>query len=205
MTYSVKLNGFHGTDEIAAKNIIDSRMFKKNYNDQHWLGQGIYFFEEDPDAAMIWALFQTRQEENAVVVKAEIEVKSSSYLNLNTRKGISEFDEMKNEIEKVLEEHGISIQTLDESDDEKRRLRCFVLDSLPDYIKVIKKSFPIKTQPQVLKGSIMESIDIEMYSEQICIRDYKVIKKESIEKYSKQKQLKRNRRKRKVNYKGMGD
>lgn len=209
MEHSIVINGFHGTNEKSADQICDKKFFESKYREDHWLGQGIYFFDEDYEQAMSWGLLQAYPGQKAVVLMAEINVGSAAFLNLNSRQGIFKFRKLKRDIQSVLEENEISVSSIDGSKVDINRLRCFIFDALPKNIKVIKKSFRIdkENQPKVLKGSLMESIGIEMFSEQVCVRDQDVISKQSIKIHSKKTKTiqRRNQRRRSVNFKRKSD
>jgi hypothetical protein len=48
--------GYHGTDEAVVEDILAGRtQLAPSPRGYDWLGDGIYFWEEDPDRAMWWA------------------------------------------------------------------------------------------------------------------------------------------------------
>jgi len=63
MTYSrlpAFVLGFHGCDRAVAKRVVSRREhLKTSKNDYDWLGHGIYFWENHPARAMIWAKEQS--------------------------------------------------------------------------------------------------------------------------------------------------
>ncbi|WP_405103025.1 hypothetical protein [Oceanobacillus sp. FSL H7-0719] len=196
MDYTISINGFHGTSKNAASNILKGKKYTYNEREDHWLGQGIYFFKDDPDQAMSWGLTQVDNGERAAVLQTVINVQSSSSLDLNTRSGIHKFKELQKIILKEAKEKGIEVNTQkDETDHNfEKKFRCFILDLLPPHIKVIQNYFKLDKQPGfVLKSEIMERLNIEMYSVQICVRDPRVIDEDTIEVYKeKRKQIHKN-------------
>lgn len=71
----VEFNAYHGTDQKCLHNItIDG--FKCKENDEHWLGNGIYFFIEY-DLAKWWALIKHSKFGNNVDTPVVIEVELS--------------------------------------------------------------------------------------------------------------------------------
>lgn len=46
---------YHGTDNKAADKILETRTFNKSKGDNHWLGDGVYFYKEKFD--LIKAIF----------------------------------------------------------------------------------------------------------------------------------------------------
>ncbi len=181
MDYNITINGFHGTNDKSAVLICESKTYRFNRNENHWLGQGVYFFREDPDQAMSWAMTRVKENEKAVVLKTKIEVNSSSILDLDTRTGIFSFNSILKQIEEVLEENNKGIKIDSGNPEAAHKLRCFIMDALPSNIKVIQKKFDLKKQPNVvLKNSLMETLNIEMHSVQVCVRDQNTIDKKSI-------------------------
>jgi hypothetical protein len=48
--------GFHGCDEALAEKVFSGKMFlKPSQNDYDWLGQGVYFWENNPRRALEYA------------------------------------------------------------------------------------------------------------------------------------------------------
>lgn len=50
----MRVFGYHGTFEEAAKAMCQNE-FKLKYGDHHWLGNGLYFFQDAPYRALEWA------------------------------------------------------------------------------------------------------------------------------------------------------
>ncbi|MGV7929335.1 MAG: hypothetical protein AB2L13_10580 [Spirochaetota bacterium] len=65
--------GFHGTDRSVAEKVISGKtdlLFSRNIFD--WLGNGVYFWENDPRRALSFAIEQKKRKRNgAPVVKNE--------------------------------------------------------------------------------------------------------------------------------------
>lgn len=50
--------GYHGCDRQVGEALIAGRSdFRASQNDHDWLGQGIYFWENNPERALEWARF----------------------------------------------------------------------------------------------------------------------------------------------------
>ncbi|MEO8147295.1 MAG: hypothetical protein ABI723_06650 [Bacteroidia bacterium] len=60
--YSKRANliiGFHGCDESIRDRLVNSKSaFKKSENDYDWLGHGMYFWDNDPERALEFAVFK---------------------------------------------------------------------------------------------------------------------------------------------------
>ena len=46
--------GYHGTTALAAQSIVRTQSFVVTDNPDHWLGVGVYFFEDDIEQAVNW-------------------------------------------------------------------------------------------------------------------------------------------------------
>lgn len=65
--------GFHGCDKALAHQVIKGRKsLKQSTNDYDWLGHGIYFWENDPERALLFARETACRENNAVQSPAVI-------------------------------------------------------------------------------------------------------------------------------------
>lgn len=84
---------YHGTDEKSAKSIIKNGFVVKQ-NDEHWLGNGIYFYF-DPDLAKWWTTRPTSkfgvEIKNPVLIEASLFLDDSKILDLRK---ISEFQKL---------------------------------------------------------------------------------------------------------------
>lgn len=56
--------GFHGTDAATVKRVLNSRTanLRPSNNDYDWLGDGAYFWENDPERAMSYVREKMRRE-----------------------------------------------------------------------------------------------------------------------------------------------
>jgi len=71
----MQLVGYHATEKNKADNIIKTR-FSYDKRDDHWLGQGIYFFEELSDA-------QNWCAKNFLIIKVVLGTVDDKILNLD--------------------------------------------------------------------------------------------------------------------------
>jgi hypothetical protein len=82
--------GYHGCDNETAERIFAGKdTIRQSTNDYDWLGRGSYFWEGDPDRALIWAKKQAKlgKINQPAVVGAVIDL--GSCLNLSTQEGVS--------------------------------------------------------------------------------------------------------------------
>lgn len=92
----VTMTGYHGTCSNAVKNIekygLDPEQVK--YRDDHWLGQGVYFFE-DYRKAQWWANDIAGKSWNQgsypVIYQADIKAKESKILDLDNENSLDLF------------------------------------------------------------------------------------------------------------------
>ena len=103
----MKETGYHGTCAKYRYSIENNGLTpeKCKYRKDHWLGQGVYFFD-DYDKAMWWANITSSQNQNcgAVIFQSDIEVPEEDVLNLDDNEQLDKFMteilEMLKEIEK---------------------------------------------------------------------------------------------------------
>jgi hypothetical protein len=81
-------NGYHGTTPQQAEQILTDG-FKLNRNPHHWLGYGVYFFQDAPKLAFCWASTRWSQSE-VCVLRATIDL--SHCLDLFDYKGKRQYE-----------------------------------------------------------------------------------------------------------------
>jgi hypothetical protein len=133
------IKGYHGTN-INYVNSILSEGFKSNVREDHWLGQGIYFYA-DFELAKWWAEKKfNRFRKTAAIIYVEIKAESKDILDLDTLSGYNFF---LTEIKQILSILKIRIKF---SLDKRIENLCFALDLLKNElgINVIIRTFPKK-------------------------------------------------------------
>ena len=60
------LMGFHGCDRSVCDSVINGDSLKPSLNSYDWLGNGIYFWEADPQRAMEWAVQASKRKSSSV-------------------------------------------------------------------------------------------------------------------------------------------
>ncbi|MGO1134204.1 hypothetical protein ACTOS9_03530 [Bacillus subtilis] len=167
--YKVNIKGFHGTSLKAAKKIIEEKEFKLgDFREDHWLGQGAYFFRDDYEQANTWAYFKIKENENGAVIEANVEVDNKNFLNLDSRKGYLFFNSFYNQFKQHCLEQEIEL-----GEKTKTELRCFVCDQLPDDIKIIQRTFSNREKE-------LAEVEVGLNGVQLCIRDSDILDFEKI-------------------------
>lgn len=102
----INFDGNHGTDNAHVRSILTTG-FNLSVNDSHWLGDGIYFFvkgkSNHPEIqAEQWAILQawdkvsqSNKYDHFSVLKTEISVEESNFLDLTEPKGLEIFEYIK--------------------------------------------------------------------------------------------------------------
>ncbi len=88
------LKAFHGTTQESAKSIL-AEGFAFSFGNEHWLGDGVYFFVDGvgyaPErAAELWAEYRAYKQQNqfCALIEASIQVEEDTILDLTTYEGI---------------------------------------------------------------------------------------------------------------------
>lgn len=166
--------GFHGTAESCSIGIEAAQSF--NYGtprEDHWLGQGAYFFKDDELQAELWAKNKVKNHETykgqkPYVVEVYIKVSDSRFLNLDSRVGLTRLESFLEN----LENQGLLVLT-GEDENTPDKVRCFILSLLPEFIWVIQRTFDVKSKfDDNLK---LKEMDINLHGTQICVRDNEAI------------------------------
>lgn len=109
----INFDGYHGTDNAHVRSIL-TRGFNLSVDDSHWLGDGIYFFAKGksnhPEAqAEQWAILQawdkvsqSNKYDHFSVLKTEISVEESNFLDLTEPNGLEIFKYIKHKSEEKI-------------------------------------------------------------------------------------------------------
>lgn len=108
------IKGHHGTDIDSCEEILNTN-YKKSRGDQHWLGDGVYFFVEGIarktiELAEKWAEAQSWDNDNKnykytsfAVIESEIVVEEDRFLDLTTADGVEVLSFLKEKFLKTIE------------------------------------------------------------------------------------------------------
>ncbi|MBS1007802.1 hypothetical protein [Leuconostoc suionicum] len=179
------LNAYHGTDAESAKNILSERKFQFQSRDNHWLGDGVYFFIDDKDEAEWWSIMAVRHKNRhgssvsqGAVLFVPIICEKSCILDLDTYSDGKIFEDF---IESIIDKYpNLSFTLSDgqvkqfaETNDEhilmSQWLKLF-LAYKKDSWKAVMKSFPICSSKEKRNSN-----PFQMRAKQLNIIDQKII------------------------------
>ncbi len=177
-----KLYLYHGTELKNAKKILNGE-FKVKKNEEHWLGNGIYFFGDEP-LARWWTTnptpkFGTPQIKTPVVIECQIEIEKQDILDLRCLEDYKFFSETyKNIYLKQMLCNG-SDQPL-----EIKKLRCAFCDFMQEryQYKMIVGTFYQPKQPYLPTryGKYFKKFKLPYIEIQYSIFDNDIITKKEI-------------------------
>lgn len=117
----IELVGCHGTD-VANNDGIFEKNFEPSFGDDHWLGEGVYFFIDGISApnenARKWAIVHAWDNDKRnltyqeyVVIKADISVEEKKFIDLTTTDGIKIFNHLRDQYVEKIKNGGKSMIT----------------------------------------------------------------------------------------------
>ncbi len=185
--------GFHGTKSSSANSIISNnfRIQKPKNTDNHWLGHGIYFYE-DYELAEWWAESKIQAhikkyniKDTSEVIKAKIV--ANNIIDLDKPFELKRFSVYCEDIQKDFVRRGIVLDFVMGDNTEKgqmkaaERRRCFLLDNYKNSknIDVIIYTFT-KSNPSYATSKyrkVLEDIGMHFNEKQICVTSVETIVK----------------------------
>lgn len=179
--------GYHGTTSSAQESIenhgLDPNLVEKR--DDHWLGQGVYFYD-DFDLAKWWAETKANKKErheSALVYKADIRCLKKHVLNLDDRKDLEMFLQACLEFSEDLQETYMKLPAFKaqkfkaifydyykEEHDIYVMIRTFPKPA-PRYAETIRTGETLKKQKK-----LFEILGLSFYETQICVSKAECIK-----------------------------
>ncbi len=165
---------YHGTDSEIAKAIVASK-FVCGYNDAHWLGNGIYFYEDEA-LAKWWTTNPSNKFGSHVtkpaLVKCKISIDKKRVLDIRTLEGynqyIEEFDKFFDIAYKYRLKNGALLSY--------QKFRCFFFDWLFEQNKydLLIAPFSANKQPYLPKSgneNFFKKMHILFTEGQICLSE----------------------------------
>ena len=189
----VSLKGYHGTSSAAKESIsargLDPEATKPRKD--HWLGRGVYFFE-DRDQAMWWAVDITKKQRDRdsypVIYGADIAAEESQVLNLDDNREIAAFyafirDSMEN-IKKMCQEGNIGYPIFDKSklrgvffDYYKKEfgIKVIICTFTKNYVRYVS-DYPTEQGERELQKTLARALGVYFKEKQFCVSDKSCIK-----------------------------
>ncbi|MEQ8735369.1 MAG: hypothetical protein RIC29_10630 [Rhodospirillaceae bacterium] len=172
--------GYHGCDNEVARQLIDGNQFKPSQNDYDWLGNGIYFWEANPNRGLDFAKeLKSRPSgkriKNPSVVGAIIDL--GLCLDLTTSAGVQQVRTAFTRLNQIAEKAEYEMPK-NSADLMRRNLDCAVIQLL-HAVRTEAGEAPIDTVRGVfLEGNPIyeESGFFEKTHIQICVRNPECIK-----------------------------
>lgn len=180
MSDDFNIIGFHGTFKSTAELIIKDG-FTFEYRNNHWLGQGIYFYDNYELA--YWFISRNSETDPRksgkgtalVVIKSLISSNTKFLLDLDSIDGVNYFYRKVDELKEAF-------KTVQFGDNEHKNL-CFVLDVLAEKfnIQVIIKTFETDNPTYgVANTGLFDKkkfpLNVKYKERQICVRSNPCIK-----------------------------
>lgn len=162
---------FHGTasndiDRLINDILVNGFNYKKR--DNHWLGQGIYFFSEI-EWAFQWSNQPRNKDKDTCILEATIFCNDNEFLDLDLPGGHRKITSAIKDINNELKENNILVFKF-KNEEQKR---CFYLDFIKKKYsyQIIKHTFILEN-----KNSITRDIGIGLSQIQYCVSSNKNIK-----------------------------
>lgn len=126
--------GYHGCDKESGKEVLRSK-FLPSEGDRQWLGDGVYFFENDPVPAEWWAE-QRKKFKEWMVLRSIIEVDVTAILDLLRQDHYKQYQEVLGEITKNARMYGV-----DPSEAKDGAALNFLCRKVSPHLRVIRAAF----------------------------------------------------------------
>lgn len=173
---------YHGCNLDTAQELLGGSLFQPSTLDYDWLGEGSYFWENDPLRAYQWATETRRKFDRPSVVGAAIEL--GSCLDLTTQSGIAAVKVAFELFMAMAEKNGIPVPenadpAKDPSGDKAlRRLDCAVMNHLFEIQRAAQESDRTSQSFQTVRALFPEGRELytnsgfwEKTHVQICVRE----------------------------------
>lgn len=175
--------GFHGTDHSTVQRLVKNpkEVFDPSNNDYDWLGPGVYFWENDPVRAMLFAkegMQRKNIRKKPAVIGAVIDL--GLCLNLFDQPALSELTTAYDEMRLDFDLFGVDLPVNHGGED---RLRRFLDCAVINHVHRLRSGSPLTPPYQTVRSGFHEGK--ELYSGagfkqknhiQIAVRDHSCIK-----------------------------
>lgn len=163
LVLTTKFNIFHGSVELAIDSILKEKHFHIEKRNDHWLGNGIYFYIDDISKAFWWATnarvkrekerksqkkMQLKEEE--AIVLFEIVIERNNLIDLDTEQDRAKINEFVRELEGLGTK--LTFKEKKNEEQEKKEALCSLIDMYVNYhenIDAVKYTF--KSEKRIYK------------------------------------------------------
>lgn len=171
--------GYHGSAAYDVEKLIKDIKetgFKYTVRDNHWLGQGIYFFSEEE-----WAIMWSNQNKNTgkdkCIIKVKIFCEDEKFLDLDLVSNHRKVGKYIQKIDEILKEEGL---TPEFREGDKHQETCFYLDIIKQEYnyKILKQTFPLENRNPKTNGIGLYLSQIQFCvtsTENIRYMDHKIV------------------------------
>lgn len=170
---SVEILGFHGTFVDCIESIM-KQGFLFNWNGEHWLGNGVYFYKDDHDAALMWARGQQSNKKECynrtpAVFRAIITSDRNCIADLNIR---DDQRKLENFIKSLAGVEAKKKVIFDKHAEKKNACAIYDAYAESENIKVIVKTFAHQS-PNLKKLNECFNANLGIYytEQQVCVKD----------------------------------
>lgn len=171
---------YHGTIQKFADNIKNTKKFKIEIRNNHWLGNGVYFFVDNFSEAEWWSkqakkkfIRENKLDEQKVkqqVIQLQINIDPERLLDLDV---VSEIDALNNFMRELRKEDLYIFGP----NKNKEIERCAIIDLYAEYKEYKAACYTFESKAKLSKKSnnFMISIGLEKHAKQLCVFDQSII------------------------------
>lgn len=164
---------FHGTTLKNANKIRQQKKFIVRQRNNHYLGNGVYFFINDFEAAKWWASVGVNKGKTPQVISVQVRVDETKLLDLDTETDYKKIVKFWNLL-KSKESH-INFEDTEDT----HIFDCGLIDSFIDYFQfqAVKKNFPSRLRTS---KEFIEKSGFSPSSQQLSVFDQAIIQFDSL-------------------------
>lgn len=155
-----KCTGYHGTNSKCAQQILQSQLFRKSSDDEEWLGEGAYFFENDKQQAVYYAKKAKKIIDYKVI---SVNIQTNSLLDLIDTETYEAFQQFA---------YMLKDRYKKRKDKKPRQLMNSVVLNAMYKLKpyeVVRAAFP------VARTTVAPRTNIQQMQVQVCVKEQKCI------------------------------
>ncbi|MDO8182068.1 hypothetical protein [Lactiplantibacillus plantarum] len=164
---------YHGTTNVSASSILKDKKFKFTHRDDHWLGNGVYFFINDYSTAQWWAnnavkkasrnSSSIQQSISPTVLKGMIAVETEQLLDLDSLDDMEKFIDFVKLISEKYQMTNVS---------NKHEAMCKLMDT---YVEMYNLDAVVYTFDRNNTADMLYSLGLRQHGRQLCVFNQRVI------------------------------